>query len=391
MSNLTKGKNLVYVLGALVLVLVVVLVLNVAGVLEIGAPQEEMPYRTERIVIGFTPPDITGVFKTATDFFIEAAADARAAGIHVEVIARSPATHLAYADQVAIVEDFIAREVDVIAISPTDVAVMTPVLQKANAAGIPIVAVNLLSPIEGVDVESYIGVDNFTKSVVAGYTVLDYFGGPGVLGEGPAADVTPDTHLNVPFWEALYANVDPATVNARGIILEGIAGSYFSNARLEGFRSVIQKFPNVVELGPSIATDWNRAKSIAATEDVLTRFGPGEIDFIWGMSNEVGLGAMLAVEAAGRQDDVRVFNQGGTAESLARVRDGRLTAETWQAFPEWGWYGTKHAVMVALGLEPPFLHDAGPRTIHIGNVEQFFPLPHLEPIDWEAILQAAGK
>ena len=84
MSNLTKGKNLIYVLGALVLVLVLVLVLNMAGVLEIGAPQEEMPYRTERIVIGFTPPDITGVFKTATDFFIEAAADARAAGIHVE-------------------------------------------------------------------------------------------------------------------------------------------------------------------------------------------------------------------------------------------------------------------------------------------------------------------
>ena len=63
-----------------------------------------------------TPPDITGVFKTATDFFELAAEDANANGFNVEIISRSPATHVAFADQVAIIEDFIEREVDVIAI-----------------------------------------------------------------------------------------------------------------------------------------------------------------------------------------------------------------------------------------------------------------------------------
>jgi len=391
MRNLTKGKNLVYILGALLLVLVVVLVLNIAGVLDLRAQRVDMPYRTDRIVIGFTPPDITGVFKTATDFFIESAASAREAGIHVEVIARSPATHLDYADQVAIIEDFIAREVDVIAISPADVAAVTPALQRANEAGIPIIAVNLLTPIEGVEVASYIGFDNFTAGAVTAYAMLDFFGGPGVLGEGPKIEVGPYDFMDKAFWEDLYADVDPATIRARGILLEGVAGSYFSTARLNGFRSVIEQFPNIEELQPSVATDWNRAKAMAASEDALTRFGEGEIDFIWGMSSEIGLGAMLAVEAAGRQDDVKVFNQGGTDESMSRIREERLVAETWHGFPEWGWYGVKHAVMTVLGQEPPNIFDVRPRTLFKDNLVQFTPVPHLEPIDWEAILQAAGK
>lgn len=377
----------------IVVILVVLLVVAVAVAYVVGAQRGVVasPYRTDKILIGFTPPDITGVFKTATDFFVESAANARAAGVHVEVLARSPATHVAYADQVAIVEDFIARRVDVIAISPADVKALTPALKKANQAGIPIIAVNLLTPIEGVEVASYIGFDNFTAGAVTAYAVLDYFGGPGVLGTGPKVEVTPTDFLDLAWWEKLYENVDPATIRARGALLEGVAGSYFSQARLNGFRSVLRRFPNVVEVHPVIATNWNRALAISATEDILARHRAGTIDFIWGMSSEIGLGAMLAVEAAGRQNNVRVFNQGGTAESMTRVREGRLVAETWHGFPEWGWYGVKHAVMVVLGQEPPRMFDVRPRTIFKDNLVQFTPLPHLAEIDWEAILRAARR
>ena len=63
----------------------------------------------ERIVIGWTPPDITGVFKTATDFFEAAAEDANNNGFDVQIISRSPATHVAFADQVAIIGSHQAR------------------------------------------------------------------------------------------------------------------------------------------------------------------------------------------------------------------------------------------------------------------------------------------
>ena len=101
------------------------------------------------IVIGWTPPDITGVFKTATNFFEAAAADGNKHGFKIQVISQSPATHIAFADQVAIIEDYIQRGVDVIAISPIEVEVIKPALAKANEKGIPVIIVNLLEPIAG--------------------------------------------------------------------------------------------------------------------------------------------------------------------------------------------------------------------------------------------------
>ena len=58
-------------------------------------------------------------------------------GFNVQVITQSPATHTAFADQVAIIEDFIQREVDVIAISPIEVEVIKPAIAEGQREGHP--------------------------------------------------------------------------------------------------------------------------------------------------------------------------------------------------------------------------------------------------------------
>ncbi len=349
------------------------------------------------IVIGWTPPDITGVFKTATDFFEKAAADAKQHGINVTVISRSPATHTAFADQVAIIEDYIQRKVNVIAISPTEVEVVKPAIIKANQAGIPVIIVNLLEPIQGVDVASYIGFDNADAASVSAYAVLDYFGGPGVLGTGEKVDVKPDQYLDLKWWEDLYKNVDKNSIKARGAIIEGIAGGFFSTARLNGFHKVIDQYPGVQIVGQPCAADWNREKGIKCTEDIL-QANPSNLDFIWAASNEMGLGAIIASESAGRletadagpklgDDKVAVFTNDVTPESTDRIREGKLIAETHHGFPEWGWFGTEFAVTLACGGQVPKQYDIRPRTVYRGNADQFYPNPALPPIDWEAIKQ----
>lgn len=342
------------------------------------------------IVIGWTPPDITGVFKTATDFFEAAARQAREHGINVRVITQAPAAHTAFADQVSIIEDFIQRRVSVIAVSPIEVEVIKPVLRKANEAGIPVIVVNLLEPIEGVRVASYIGFDNTVAGMISGYAVLDYFGGPGVLGTGRKVDVKPEQYLDLEFWQKLYSGLTAAErsqIKATGAIIEGIAGGFFSTARLRGFHSVVDPFPGI-RIVATLPADWNREKGIRAAEDILQANPRGSLDFIWAASNEMGLGAMLAVEAAGRQNEVKIFTNDGTPESVQRIREGRIVAETWHGFPEWGWYGIKFAVMLALGLEVPQFFDIRPRTEWAGNADMFYPNPKLEPIDWEAIKAA---
>lgn len=355
-----------------------------------------------KIRIGWTPPDITGVFKTATDYFDKAAAQAGENGIPVEIISRSPATHTDFADQVAIVEDFITQKVDVIAISPADTEAIKPAIRLANEAGIPVIMVNLLEKQDGIDIKSYIGFDNSQGAAVSAYAVLDYFGGPGVLGSGPKVEATPEEYLDLKWWEKTYEGVDLSQIKANGAIIEGIAGTFFSQARVDGFNEVIKLAPNVKIVGEPIAADWNREKGVVAAENILSRFPDGQLDFIWAASNEMGLGAMNTAERLGRLDasggltppepgKVSIFTNDSTPESTDAIRAGKLIAETTHGFPDWGWFGTEYAVRLACGLDVPATQDIRPRTVYQGNADQFYPLPLLPEIDWAAIKSSCKR
>jgi len=330
---------------------------------------------------------ITGVFRTATHYFEVGAYDASLNGIPTTIVYRAPASHIAFGDQVAIIEDFIQMKVDVIAISPIEVEVVIPAILKANKAGIPVIIVNLLEPIAGVEVASYIGFDNSEAASVSAYALLDYFGGPGVLGTGRKVEVKPGEYLDLKWWQDLYATVTPeekAAIKATGAIIEGIAGGFFSQARLIGFHKVIDQYSGIKIVG-TLAADWNREKGIKAAEDFLTANPPGKLDFIWAASNEMGLGAMLDVEAARRQDEVKIFTNDVTPESAEMSREGRIIAETTHGFADWGWYGVEYAVRAALELDVPSIFDIRPRTMYKENADEFYPEPRLEPIDWDAI------
>lgn len=388
--------------------IVIVALLTSISIFTVSA-QDDAPRWEEPIVIGWTPPDITGVFQTATDFFQASADSANEAGFDVQIIAQSPATHTSFADQVAIVEDFIERNVDVIAISPIEVEVVKPVLQRAAEAGIPIVIVNLLEPIEDVDVDSYIGFDNTQAAAVTAYAVLDYFGGPGVLGAGETVEVEEDQFLDLEFWEGLYADLsdeEKESIVARGAIIEGVAGGFFSTARLNGFNGVMEDYPNVEIVGEPCAADWNRELGIGCAEDIL-QANPEGLDFIWAASNEMGLGAMLAAQNADRletvpgedseedeeassapvvgDERVAIFTNDVTPESVERIAEGRMIAETTHGFADWGWFGTEFAVRLACGLDAPQTYDIRPRIAYVENARQFYPEPALPEIDWEAI------
>jgi ribose transport system substrate-binding protein len=350
----------------------------------------------QEITIGWTPPDITGVFKTATNFFEKGAEDANAAGFNVKVESRSPATHTAFADQLAIIEDYISRGVDVIAISPADTEAVKPAIRNANEAGIPVIMVNLLEPQDDIEVASYIGFDNSEAASVSAYSVLDYFGGPGVLGSGPKVEASPDQYLDLEWWERTFADADKNAPKANGVIIEGIAGTFFSQERLDGFNEVIKDYPGIKVLAEPIAADWNREKGIKAAETFYSRFNPSQLDFVWAASNEMGLGAMITAERKGVLDStggktpppegkVSIFTNDVTPESTAAIRQGKLIAETHHGFPEWGWFGTEYAVRLACGLEVPETKDIRPRTVWQGNADQFYPTPELPEIDWEGI------
>jgi ribose transport system substrate-binding protein len=365
---------------------------------ETEAPPAEPMRWEEPIVIGWTPPDITGVFKTATDFFEKSAEDGNAHGFDIQIISQSPATHTSFADQVAIIEDYIERDVDAIAISPIEVEVIKPAVQKANEQGIPVIIVNLLEPIEGLDIDSYIGFDNTVAAEVTAYSILDYFGGPGVLGTGEQVEVTADQYLDHAFWKSLYdglSDEEKAAIQARGAVIEGVAGGFFSTARINGFHNILDQYPGIEIVGVPCAADWNREKGVKCTEDIL-QANPTNLDFIWAASNEMGLGAMLASEAADRlelasegpvlgDETVAVFTNDVTPESVDRIAESKIVGETTHGFADWGWFGTEFAVEIVCGMDVPQTFDIRPRIAFVENARLFYPDPVLPEIDWESI------
>ncbi|GAB3714075.1 sugar ABC transporter substrate-binding protein [Nocardiopsis nanhaiensis] len=352
---------------------------------------------TRDIVIGWTPPDVTGVFQTATNFFEEAAEDAEEAGFDIEVRTQAPEQHTDYADQIGIIEDYISQNVDVIAVAPADTDTIRPAIQAADEADIPVIMVNLLEEQEDMEIASYIGFDNAEAAAVSAYSVLDYFGGPGVLGEGEEVEVPEDGFLDLDFWESAYAEADEVDAQADGVIIEGIAGTFFSEQRLTGFREVLEEHGDIEIIAEPIAADWDREAGVSAAEDYLTRFDPDELDFIWAASNEMGLGAINVAEREGVLDDsggedapeegsVSVFTNDVTPESVQAIEDGSLVAETHHGFGDWGWLGTRTAVELACGAEVDQTQDIRPRTAWQGNSDLFYPDPELPEIDWESIM-----
>ncbi len=201
---------------------------------EIKAEAKSEAGLPEKIVIGWAPPDVSGVFSTVNDYFEKAAADARQHGLNVEVITHTATTHTAFAEQLAIIEDYVQQQVDAIVISPAEVEVGKSAIKKANQAGIPVIIVNQLEPIAGVGVASYIGFDNTMAGTISAYSVVDYLGGPGVLGRGKKVEVEPGTYLDLAWWQDIYKAVAPGTIEVKGrvAIIEGISGNWRGETRL---------------------------------------------------------------------------------------------------------------------------------------------------------------
>ena len=341
-----------------------------------------------KVKIGWSPPDTTGVFKTATDYMEMAAVDAKPHGFDIEVITRTAASHADTQGQVSAIENLIQNEVDCIVVSPADVDSLIAVFKRANEVNIPIIMVNMLDEHPDFKVTSFIGFDNAQAAAVSAYSMLDALGGPGVLGAGEKVNIPLSTDLDLVWWQNLYKDVPRNSISGDIAILDGVPGVIYTLERNRGFNEVIRQFPNV-RVRTTLAAHWERQPAVAASENILQNFP--NIDGIFAMSAEMALGAAIAVKNAGLEGKVIVISNDGTPESVQAIRDGVINAESWHGFPEWGWYATKFAAMMVLGQEVPYKFDIRPRTEYAGNADNFYPTPKLEPIDWAAIKAAAKK
>jgi ribose transport system substrate-binding protein len=190
--------------------------------------------------------------------------------------------------QVADVESLLAQGIKILVISPVTADALTPVVKQAMDAGVQVLT---LDRSVNTPVTSHIGADNILIGTTAGKFVCETLGGKGSVAE-----------------------------------IQGVAGASATVDRHDAFNATIAKeCPDVKVVADGIG-DYVREPAMRFTEDLIQRFPEGQLDLIYTHNDGMALGAVSALEAAGRLDDVKVVGIDGEEAAYQAIKDGKMAA-----------------------------------------------------------------
>lgn len=100
------------------------------------------------------------------------------------------------------------------------------------------------------------------------------------------------------------------------VALRGIPTT-IDNMRVEGFEAAIEG--SGIEVLAMEHGNWNRDDSFTVMQDFLSKYP--QIDAVWASDDDMAIGVLAAIEAAGRDDVQFVLGGAGMKEMIARTRD----------------------------------------------------------------------
>jgi len=195
-------------------------------------------------------------------------------------------------NQITQVENLIAQKVDVIIVAAVDSDAILPAIEMCDQAGIPLIGVNMLFNTD--EPYHYVGPDDVLAGELEMQNAIDKIGGEG--------------------------NV---------VILEGPIGQSAQIQRLEGNENVLAKYEGKIEVLAQQTANWSREEALTLVENWLETFS-GEIDAIVAHNDEMALGAIQALEAAGLTDQIVVTGVDAILDGCNAISDGTLLGSVYQ-------------------------------------------------------------
>ncbi|MET0726210.1 MAG: ABC transporter substrate-binding protein [Leifsonia sp.] len=195
-------------------------------------------------------------------------------------------------NQIKAIRSYIQQQVDYIAFSPVVETGWDAVLQEAKDAGIPVVLTDRAVDSEDTSLyETFLGSDFVKEGQKAGAWVLDEY----------------------------KDSTEPVNI----IQLEGTTGSAPAIDRAEGFADTIRQNPNL-KVVASQTGDFTRAGGKQVTEALL-KSNP-DVDLIYAHNDDMGLGAIEAVEAAGLVPgkDIKIVTIDAVHDGMQALADGKI-------------------------------------------------------------------
>ncbi|WP_108501093.1 ABC transporter substrate-binding protein [Paracoccus indicus] len=195
--------------------------------------------------------------------------------------------------QVSDLEDMVAtRGIDALVVLPFESEPLTGPIQRIADSGIWVTVVDRGLAQEGIE-DLYVAGDNDSFGRTAG----TYF-----------ADTLDD--------------------GAKIVVMRGIA-STVDNERVAGFESALEG--SGIEVLAMDHGNWNRDTAFNLMQDYLSRFP--EIDAVWAADDDMAVGALAAIEQAGRNDEMIVVGGAGMKEMVDRIRNDDKTVPVNVTYP----------------------------------------------------------
>jgi inositol transport system substrate-binding protein len=214
------------------------------------------------------------------------------------------------ATQLGQVENFVAQGVDAIIIIPANTDAADPMTKAAQDAGIPLVYVNRIPSNlpEGV---AYVGSDSIQAGIMQAEWLADKLGGKG--------------------------NV---------VIMNGDLAQEAAQKRTEGEKQVFAKFPDIHIIKEDTAS-WDRAQGLSLMENWLAT--GDQIDAVASNNDEMAIGAIQAIDAAGKLGQILVGGVDASPNALEEMDKGRLNVTVFQNAKGQGEGGIQAAIALARG------------------------------------------
>ena len=193
------------------------------------------------------------------------------------------------AAQISAVRSFISQGVDAIVVAPIVEDGWDDVLQEAKDAGIPVVLEDRTVTSSDDLYDSWVGLDFKKEGVTAGEWAAETFTEP-----------------------------------TKMVVLEGTTGSAPANDRAEGFAEGMGDAP--IETIDSQTGDFTRDGGKTVMEGFLQKYGVDGIDLVYAHNDDMALGAIEAIEAAGGTpgEDIKIVSIDAVKDGMQALVDGKI-------------------------------------------------------------------
>jgi len=198
------------------------------------------------------------------------------------------------------IKDFIVRKVSAIVLSPCDSKSIVPVIQEANAAGIPVFTVDVPCNEPGVKIVTQVATDNLGGGKEAAAAMIEALGEAG----GKVAVLH-------------FKQVESCQLRVRGFTEVLNAHNAAGKPRIDV----------VAELESGGAKD----AGFKAAEDVLQSHA--DLRGIFAINDPAALGARAALEKAGKTQQIVIIGFDGQPEGKQAIKEGKIYADPIQ-FPD---------------------------------------------------------